>query len=77
LLDEPMAGVEADVYDTMKTIIREEAESGKAICVIEHTISFIRDLCNIAIFMFNGEIIATGTVEELLSNKELSDIYFG
>lgn len=77
LLDEPMAGVDTDVYDTMKTIIREEAESGKSICVIEHSVSFIRDLCNSAIFMFNGEIIARGTVEELIQNEKLTEIYFG
>jgi ABC-type branched-subunit amino acid transport system ATPase component len=77
LLDEPMAGVEADVYDTIKTIVREEAMAGRAICVIEHTISFIKDLCDSAIFMFNGQIIAQGSVDDLLKNKELAEIYFG
>ncbi len=77
LLDEPMSGVEADVYDTMKTVVREEAKSGRAICVIEHTISFVKDLCDSAVFMFNGQIIARGSVDDLLKNKELTEIYFG
>ncbi len=77
LLDEPMAGVEADVYDTMKNVVQEEAKGGRAICVIEHSISFVKDLCNSAVFLFNGQIIAKGSVDELLKNKELTEIYFG
>ncbi|MEW6267000.1 MAG: ATP-binding cassette domain-containing protein [Thermodesulfobacteriota bacterium] len=77
LLDEPMAGVEADVYETMKAVVREEAGRGRAVCVIEHSIAFIRDLCHTAVFLFNGEIIARGTVGELLCRPELVDIYFG
>lgn len=77
LLDEPMAGVETGIYDTMKSVIREEAKAGKAICIIEHSVSFIRDICDRAIFMFNGEIIAMGNVEDLLKNKILTEIYFG
>jgi len=77
LLDEPMAGVEGDVYGTMKAVVREEAKAGRAICVIEHTISFVKDLCDSAVFMFNGQIISKGSVDDLLKNKELTEIYFG
>jgi len=44
LLDEPMAGVEGRVHDTMKSIIRQEAAAGKAVCIVEHNVGFIRDL---------------------------------
>jgi branched-chain amino acid transport system ATP-binding protein len=29
LLDEPMAGVEDDIYETIKSVVREEARSEK------------------------------------------------
>ena len=77
LLDEPMAGVEVDVHNTIKTVVRDEANKGKAICVIEHAISFVKDLCDGAVFMFNGRIIAKASVDVLLADKELTDIYFG
>jgi len=77
LLDEPMAGVEGDIYETIKSVVREEAKSGKAVCVVEHSVSFIKDLCDSAIFMFDGKIIERGKVEDLLRSKRLSDIYFG
>ena len=77
LLDEPMAGIEEEVHRTVKTLVREEANKGKAICVIEHAISFVRDLCDSAVFMFNGQIIAKAGVDELLADKKLTEIYFG
>ena len=77
LLDEPMAGVEGRTLETMKSVIRAEAGSGKAVCVIEHNVGFIRDVCDRAAFMFNGRIIAVDKVERLLSDKRLTSLYFG
>lgn len=77
LLDEPMAGVEGTAYETMKAIVREEAAAGRAVCVVEHNISFIKDLCNSAVFMANGRIMQTGTVAELFDNRLLTQLYFG
>ena len=77
LLDEPMAGVEGRVHDTMKSMIRQEAASGKAVCIVEHNVGFIRDLCDRAAFMFNGKIIAVGSVDSLLADKRLTELYFG
>jgi len=77
LLDEPMAGVEGAAYETIKTVVREEAASGRAVCVVEHNVSFIRDLCSRAVFMANGKILQDGTVEELISSSVLTELYFG
>lgn len=77
LLDEPMAGVEGPAYDSIKTVVRNEAASGRAICVVEHNISFIKDLCDQAVFMFAGRIIQTGTIDEMIRSPELTELYFG
>jgi len=77
LLDEPMAGVEGHAYETMQSVVREEAANGRAVCVVEHNISFIKDLCPRAVFMANGRIIQVGTVDELLGNSLLAELYFG
>ena len=77
LLDEPMAGVEGQAYATMKQVVRDEAAAGRAVCVVEHNVSFIRDLCTRAVFMFNGRIRQSGSVEELLASEELAELYFG
>ena len=60
LLDEPMAGVEGQAYAAMQRVVREVAESGVAVCVVEHNVAFIRDLCDEGVFMFSGAILARG-----------------
>jgi branched-chain amino acid transport system ATP-binding protein len=77
LLDEPMAGVEGQAYQAMQRVVREVAESGVAVCVVEHNISFVRDLCDEGVFMFAGAIMARGTVAELIRNPQLTELYFG
>lgn len=77
LLDEPMAGVEGAAYETMQRVVREEAQSGRAVCVVEHNVSFIRDLCSRAVFMANGKILQDGTVAELIASSVLTELYFG
>jgi branched-chain amino acid transport system ATP-binding protein len=77
LLDEPMAGVEGPAYESIKAIVRSEAASGRAVCVVEHNISFIKDLCDLAVFMFAGRIVQTGTIDEMVRSPELTELYFG
>jgi ABC-type branched-subunit amino acid transport system ATPase component len=77
LLDEPMAGVEGSNYETMQRIVRDEAAAGRAVCVVEHNVSFIKDLCTEAIFMSYGRILKRGSVDELTRSRELTELYFG
>ena len=77
LLDEPMAGVEGSNYLTMQRVVHDEAAAGRAICVVEHNVGFIKDLCTTAVFMAQGRILQRGTVEELTHSRELTELYFG
>ncbi len=77
LLDEPMAGVEGQAYEAMQRVVREAAQAGRAVCVVEHNVSFIKDLCDHAVFMFAGRIIASGTVDDLIADEQLTELYFG
>jgi branched-chain amino acid transport system ATP-binding protein len=77
LLDEPMAGVEGQAYAAMQRVVREVAQSGVAVCVVEHNIAFIQDLCDEGVFMFSGAIMARGSVAELTRNPQLTELYFG
>jgi branched-chain amino acid transport system ATP-binding protein len=77
LLDEPMAGVEGQAYALMQKAVRDIAETGVAICVVEHNVAFIRDLCDEGVFMFAGKALARGTVEALIADPQLTELYFG
>ena len=45
--------------------------------MVEHNVSFIKDLCTRAVFMAQGRILQTGSVDELLASKVLTELYFG
>ena len=77
LLDEPMAGVEGQFYAVMQKVVRDVASSGVAVGVVEHNVGFIRDLCDEGVFMFAGEILARGSVGELMTDPALTELYFG
>mgnify|MGYP002144835727 CR=1 FL=1 len=48
-----------------------------AVCVVEHNVTFIKDLCTTAVFMSFGRILERGTVDELIASKALTELYFG
>jgi branched-chain amino acid transport system ATP-binding protein len=77
LLDEPMAGVEGQAYETIQKVVRRIAESGVAVCVVEHNVAFIRDLCDEGVFMFAGKVLARGSVANLIADERLTELYFG
>lgn len=77
LLDEPMAGVEGQAYALIQKAVRDIAATGVAICVVEHNVAFIRDLCDEGVFMFQGKVLARGSVETLIADPQLTELYFG
>ena len=77
LLDEPMAGVEGQAYAAIQRVVRDIAESGVAVCVVEHNVAFVRDLCDEGVFMFAGKVLARGGVNELIADPRLTELYFG
>jgi branched-chain amino acid transport system ATP-binding protein len=77
LLDEPMAAVEGRTYAIMRDVIQEEAHRGLAVCLVEHNVGFIRDLCSRGVFMSAGRVLADGKVDDLMRVKELNALYFG
>jgi branched-chain amino acid transport system ATP-binding protein len=77
LLDEPMAGVEGQAYETMQRVVRDVAASGVAVCVVEHNVAFIQDLCDEGVFMFAGKVLARGKVGDIIADPRLTELYFG
>jgi branched-chain amino acid transport system permease protein len=76
LLDEPTSGVDpANVEEVIKGVMKLR-EIGRTVCLIEHSVYFIQKLADRAIFLDQGVVLAEGSVESLMSDKELSDLYF-
>ncbi|MDQ1581536.1 MAG: branched-chain amino acid transport system ATP-binding protein livM [Microbacteriaceae bacterium] len=77
LLDEPLSGIEGSAVDEMLSLIEKIRESGRTICVVEHSIQAISRLADWAYFMETGKVTAEGTIHELLADQRLTEAYFG
>ena len=76
LFDEPLSGLDETTLQEIFPVIRRLAENGKAICIIEHNLDVIKELCDTVCFLDEGRAMATGTPQELMDNPELAERYF-
>jgi ABC-type branched-subunit amino acid transport system ATPase component len=77
LLDEPTSGVDpANVEGVMQGVSRLR-DLGRTVCLVEHSVHFVLQLADRAVFLDQGIVIDQGTVQELINKQELADLYFG
>jgi len=78
LLDEIGAGVNRTLLLKISEKIKQLNQSeGYTICLIEHDLDYVSRLCDSVIVMAQGEILTTGTVEQVRNDQRVVDIYFG
>lgn len=77
LLDEPFAGIDPKAVYEIKQIIRHLAESGIGILLTDHNVRDTLEITSKAYIISDGEILVSGTKDEVLANKEAKEIYFG
>jgi branched-chain amino acid transport system permease protein len=77
LLDEPTSGVDPGAIEKVIAVILRLRELGHTICLIEHSVHFVERLADHAFFMDQGRVIASGTMAQLRSQEQLTEIYFG
>ena len=78
LLDEPTAGMTvAETHITAELIKEISQTTGISILVIEHDISFVREIASRITVMYKGAIFREGNYEEIQSDDAVREIYFG
>ena len=77
LLDEPTAGVNAALIDTMEHHIRERNATGITFLIVEHDMSFVMRLCDPVIVLDAGRPIFTGDPARVRENPLVLDAYLG
>ena len=77
LLDEPTAGMSDDETRETANIIRRLKVGGMTILVIEHDMTFIRDLDTRTTVLHYGRLFAQGTFSEIEANEDVHRIYLG
>lgn len=77
LLDEPSAGVNLTMLNTIKKLLFTLKNQGMTILFIEHNMEFVMDIADTVIVMDYGEEIAIGTPKEIKKNKRVIEAYLG
>ncbi|KIP89656.1 MULTISPECIES: ABC transporter ATP-binding protein [Pseudomonas] len=77
LLDEPSLGLAPIVVKQIFATLRELAQTGMTIFLVEQNANHALRLSDRAYVMVTGEIRMTGTGQELLGNQEVRNAYLG
>ena len=76
LFDEPAAGLSAEERKMMLQMIQSLSRD-ITIVMIEHDIDLAFAIADYVVVMFDGEVFAEGTVDEIRKNEAVQKIYLG
>lgn len=77
-LDEPAAGLNhKETAELSRLISGLRSDHGVTVLVIEHDMSLVMDVSDEIIVLDHGEVIATGTPDEIKKNKRVLEAYLG
>jgi branched-chain amino acid transport system permease protein len=78
LLDEPTSGVDPRRLDVFLDHIRAFAKADqRAVCLIEHNMTVVRELADWVMYMDGGRVLASGTPTDVLGDDVLMRRYLG
>ena len=76
LLDEPMAGMSHEETDYALQLIREVTQ-GRSLLIVEHDMDVVFSLCDRISVLVYGQVIATGTPDEIRADRRVQEAYLG
>lgn len=77
LLDEPFAGVDPISVIEIQKIVKHLTDNNIGVLITDHNVRETLGICHRAYILSGGKIIAQGKPEEILSNKEVREVYLG
>ena len=78
VLDEPFAGINPVVKDTLiELILHENRQHGAAFLIVSHEMEIIRRICPRVTVMIAGRVAAEGPLEEIARREDVVTAYLG
>jgi lipopolysaccharide export system ATP-binding protein len=77
LLDEPFAGVDPISVLDIQRIIDHLRARGIGVLITDHNVRETLGICGRAFILNAGEVIASGTADEILADKQVREVYLG
>ena len=76
LVDEPVAGM-TDVETHQTADLLKEINKTKTVMVVEHDMTFVRELGVKVTCLHEGTVLAEGTIDQVSSNERVIEVYLG
>jgi lipopolysaccharide export system ATP-binding protein len=77
LFDEPFAGVDPLVVESLHRILLDLRSQGIGILITDHNVREALSLCDRAYVLFNGRVLAQGTSNELITSEDVRRHFLG
>ena len=77
MLDEPFAGVNIVVKETIMDMITQKATEGLTFLVVSHEMTSIRRLCPRVTVLAEGAVIAEGSMDKVAADEHVINAYLG
>jgi lipopolysaccharide export system ATP-binding protein len=77
LLDEPFAGIDPIAVYEIKKIVGDLSRKGIGVLITDHNVRDTLEITNRSYIINLGEILVSGTKEELLTNETARQVYLG
>lgn len=75
IMDEPFVGLDPLATHSIKEVMKEFCSEGGIIFFSTHVLEVAEKLCNKVAIIKNGELIITGTMEEVVKHESLEDVF--
>lgn len=77
LFDEPMAGVNPTLGAEIAHHLAMLNADGLTLCLVEHDMQLIKQLCSHVVVMAEGKTLVTGSFDDVASDVRVQDAYLG
>ncbi len=77
LLDEPSSGLNDSETRELSKLVRQLADDGLAVLLVEHDMSFVMEICDVINVLALGQTLAVGTPSQIRSNPAVQASYLG
>ena len=77
MLDEPMAGVNPALTQSLLSHITGLRDSGKTVVFVEHDMDVVQEISDWVVVMAQGRVIAEGPPDVIAKNPDVIDAYLG
>jgi neutral amino acid transport system ATP-binding protein len=77
MLDEPMAGVNPALTQSLLDKILDLKEEGMTVLFVEHDMHMVRHIADWVVVMAEGKIVAEGDPQSVMKNPAVIDAYLG